>query len=77
MNQNSFLSYVIDCEAIQSWADAHLQNSLPGKDIAIKTTQPFLKSACELYTYAIMKSLIGSQIFLSRKFSKSFVHFYT
>ena len=49
MNQNSSFSYSIDREAIQSWANAHLWNSLPGKDVATKTTQPFLKSACELY----------------------------
>ena len=49
MNQNSSFLYAIDREAIQSQANAHLQNSLPGKDIAIETTQQFLKSACELY----------------------------
>ena len=43
------LLYTIDREAIQSWANAHLQNSHPGKDIVTKTTQQFLKSTCELY----------------------------
>ena len=60
---------------MQSQADTHLQNSLPGKDIATKTTQPFLKkSTSELAIYAIMTE---SQIFLSRKFSKSFIRFIT
>ena len=49
MNQNSSFLHAIDREAIQSQADAHLQNSLPGKDIVTKTTQPLLKSTYELY----------------------------
>ena len=49
MNQNSSFLHAIDREAIQSQADAHLQNSLPSKDIVTKTTQPFLKSTYELY----------------------------
>ena len=49
MNQNSSFLHAIDREAIQSRADAHLQNSLPGKDIVTKTTQPLLKSTYELY----------------------------
>ena len=47
MNQNSSFSNAIDQEAIQSRADAHLQDSLPGKDIVTKTTQLFLKSTYE------------------------------
>ena len=49
MNQNSSFLHAIDQEAIQSRADAHRQNSLPGKDIVTKTTQPLLKSTYELY----------------------------
>ena len=49
MNQNSSFLHAINHEAIQSQANAHLQNSLPGKDIVTKTTQPFLKSTYELY----------------------------
>ena len=49
MKQNSSFLHAIDREAIQSRANAHFQNSLPGKDIVTKTTQPFLKSTYELY----------------------------
>ena len=38
MNQNSSFLHAIDWKAIQSQANAHLQNSLPGKDIVTKTT---------------------------------------
>ena len=48
-NKNSSFLHEINREAIQSRADAYLQNSLPGKDIVTKTTQPFLKSTYELY----------------------------
>ena len=40
---------MIDREAIQSWADAHHQNSLCGKPIVLKTTQTFLKPSSKLY----------------------------
>ena len=36
-------------EAIEIWANAHCQNYLSGKDITLKTTQPFFKSLYELY----------------------------
>ena len=49
MNQNSSFLHAIDREAIQSRSDAHLHNSLRGKDILTKTIQPFLKSTYELY----------------------------
>ena len=71
-NWNSSFLYMINYETIQSGADVHLQNSLPGKDIVIKTIQPFL-----WIVYATMKSVARSQIFLSRKFSKFFVHLIT
>ena len=56
MDKNSSFPYTINQEAIQSWANTHLQNTLPGKDIAIKTAQPIL-------LYAIMKPITESQIF--------------
>ena len=49
MNQNTSFLHAINREAIQSRANAHLHNSLPGKDLVTKTTQPFLKSTYELY----------------------------
>ena len=49
MNQSISFLHVIEREAIQSRTNAHLQNSLPGKDIVTKTTQPLLKSTSELY----------------------------
>ena len=52
MNQNSSFLYAIDHEAIQSWADTHLQNSYPGKDIAIKPLSQSLWIIC-----AIMKPI--------------------
>ena len=51
MNQNSSFLHAIDQEAIDSRANAHLQNSLPGKDLITKTTRPFLKSTYELSIY--------------------------
>ena len=33
MAQNSCFEYEIDCEAMKVQANAHLQNSLPGKGI--------------------------------------------
>ena len=44
MAQNSFVLDEINREATKVRADAHLQKSLPGKGIPLKTTQAFLKS---------------------------------
>ena len=38
MAQNSFFLDKIDREATKVRTNAHLQNSLPGKDIPLKTT---------------------------------------
>ena len=38
MDQNIFISEEIDREAMQARANAYPQNSLPGNDIALKTT---------------------------------------
>ena len=40
MNQNSSFLHAIDQEATQSRGDAHLQNSIPGKDIVTKLLSP-------------------------------------
>ena len=43
--------------AIENWADAHSQNCLTGKDIMLKTTQPFFKC---LYEFHItLRSIFG------------------
>jgi len=44
MAQNSFFFDAIDREAIQAPADAHCQNSFPGKGIALKLLKPSLKT---------------------------------
>ena len=36
-------------ETIEMQADAHCRNCLSGKDITLKTTQPFFKSYYELH----------------------------
>ena len=56
MAQNSFFSDEIDCEATKVGSDAHLQKSLPGKDIPLKTTQTSLKIFWELYS-AVLKPI--------------------
>jgi len=33
----------------ENMANTHPQNSLPGKDSRLKTTQVFFKNTCELY----------------------------
>ena len=40
---------VIEREAIKAWPNAHCQNNLHGQDIALKTTQVFLKTSYQLY----------------------------
>ena len=56
MAQNSFFSDEIDREATKVRADAHLQKSLPGKGIPLKTTQTSLKIFWELYS-AVLKPI--------------------
>ena len=74
MAQNSFFLDEIDREATKVQADAHLQKSLPGKGIPLKTTQAFLKIFKELYS-AISKPMSESSYFQCIKFSKFFVRF--
>ena len=40
---------LFDQEAIEAYADTHCHNFFSGKDITLKTTQPFFKSYCELH----------------------------
>ena len=49
MAQNSFFPDTIEHEAMKVRANAHCHNCLPGKDSALKTTQTFLITSCELY----------------------------
>ena len=44
MVQNSFVLDAIEREAIKAPADAHPQNSLPGKSIMLKLLKPSLKT---------------------------------
>ena len=44
MAQNSFVLDAMEREAIKAPADAHPQNSLPGKSIALKLLKPSLKT---------------------------------
>ena len=44
MAQNSFVLDAMKREAIKAPADAHPQNSLPGKSIALKLLKPSLKT---------------------------------
>ena len=44
MAQNSFVLNAMEREAIKAPADAHPQNSLPGKSIALKLLKPSLKT---------------------------------
>ena len=45
MEQSISFSDAIDREAIKARANAHLKNSLPGKDTTLKTTQTFYKNS--------------------------------
>ena len=36
-------------EATEIWANTHYQNCHSGKDIMLKTAQPFFKSYCDLH----------------------------
>ena len=50
MAQNSSFLDEIDHEATKVRADAHLQKTLPGIGISLKTTQTFLTIFRELYS---------------------------
>ena len=71
MAQKIFVLDEIDREATEVRANAHLQKSLPAKDIPLKTTQAFLK----IFKEAISKPICESSYFQCIKFSKFFVRF--
>ena len=56
MAQNSFFLEEKDREATKVRTDAHLQNSLPGNGIPLKTTQTSLTIFWELYS-AVLKPI--------------------
>ena len=72
MAQNSFFLDEIDCEATKMQANAHLQNSLPGKGIPLKTTQTYLTIFWELHSDI---AYLESKNFQCLKFYKLFVRF--
>ena len=75
MAQNSFFLDAIDREAIQAPADAHCQNSFPGKDIALKLLKPSLKTPGD-YIELFGSLFLWVEIFNIGKFSKFLVRFH-
>lgn len=69
MAQNSSFSDTINGEATKAGTNAHPQNSFPGKAVALKTIQVFLKTSYQLYR-AIFKPISDRQIFQYLKISK-------
>ena len=74
MAQNSSFLDEIDREATKVRADAHLQKSLPGIGISLKTTQTFITIVWELYS-VVLKPICEEFIFPVSKISKFFVRF--
>ena len=74
MAQNSFFLDEIVHEATKVQADAHLQNSLPGKGIPLKTTQGFIKNLLGII-FSSFKADLKSHNFQCLKFYKLFVCF--
>ena len=74
MAQNSSFLDKIDREAMKVRADAHLQKSLPGIGILLKTTQTFITIVWELYS-VVLKPICEEFIFPVSKISKFFVRF--
>ena len=72
MAQNSSFLDEIDREATKVRADAHLQKSLPGIGILLKTTQTFIKIIWELYS-VVLKPICEEFIFPVSKILKFFV----
>ena len=70
MAQNSFFVDKIDCEAMKVQADSHLQKSLPGTGITLKTIQAFLG-----IIFSYFKAYLREFIYPVSKISKLFVHF--
>ena len=62
MAQNSSFLDEIDREATKVRADAHLQKSLPGIAISLKTTQAFITIFWELYS-VVLKPICKEFIF--------------
>ena len=75
MAQNSFFLDEKDREATKVRADAHLQNSLPGKGIPLKTAQTSLTIFCMEIIFSSFKADLKSQNFQRLKFYKLFVRF--
>ena len=61
MAQNTSFLDAIDREATQARANTHCHNSLPGKDVPLKTTQTFITTSCELYR-TILKPFLRVEI---------------
>ena len=72
MAQNSSFLDEIDREATKVRADAHLQKSLPGIGISLKTTQAFITIFWELYS-VVLKPICKEFIFPVSKFFVRFV----
>ena len=68
MAQNSSFLDEINCKATKVRAGAHLQKSLPGIGISLKTTQTFINSV-------VLKPIREEFIFPVSKISKFFVSF--
>ena len=75
MAQNSFVLDAIEQEAIKVPANAHPQNSLPGKSIVVKLLKPSLKTPGD-YTEVFESLFLWVEIFNIGKFSKFLVRFY-
>ena len=73
--QNSFVLDAIEREAIKAPANAHPQNSLPGKSIALKLLKPSLKTPGN-YIELFKSLFLWVEIFNIEKFSKFLVRFY-
>ena len=75
MAQNSFVLDVMEREAIKVPANAHPQNSLPGKSIALKLLKPSLKTPGD-YIELFGSLFLWVEIFNTGKFSKFLVRFH-
>ena len=75
MAQNSFILDAMEREAIKAPADAHPQNFLPGKSIALKLLKPSLKTPGD-YIELFESLFLWVEIFNTGKFSKFLVRFH-
>ena len=69
MAQNSFSLDAMDWEAIKVPADAHPQNSLPGKGIALKLLKPSLLKTPGDYIELFGSQFLRVEIFNIGKFT--------